>query len=81
FCAAMRSDLDAESPPGHPAAPEVRCLSAGEHADYVYGSAEVVGLMCLRIFLHDNPRDDTQLPTLECGARRLGAAFQNINFL
>lgn len=81
FFAAMRSDLDAESPAGHPAAPGVRCLSAGEHADYVYGSAEVVGLMCLRIFLHDNPRDDAQLPTLECGARRLGAAFQNINFL
>jgi phytoene/squalene synthetase len=48
-------------------------------ARYVYGSAEVVGLMCLRAFLHNERVDDT--PTLESGARALGAAFQKINFL
>lgn len=46
--------------------------------DYVVGSAEVVGLMCLRVFVDgDNTRYDTLLPS----ARRLGAAFQKINFL
>jgi phytoene synthase len=50
---------------------------------YVYGSAEVVGLMCLRVFLAERPeaarlRDYDRLTP---GARRLGAAFQKINFL
>jgi phytoene synthase len=67
-------------------------LSATEHDEesfrrYVYGSAEVVGLMCLRIFLSDAGRDggreysDSELATLEAGARALGAAFQKVNFL
>lgn len=50
---------------------------------YVYGSAEVVGLMCLRCFLaQDGPesRSATYL-RLTPGARRLGAAFQKLNFL
>ena len=46
---------------------------------YVYGSAEVVGLMCLRAFLHGEPVTD--LPRFETGARALGAAFQKVNFL
>jgi phytoene synthase len=46
---------------------------------YVYGSAEVVGLMCLRVFLHGEPVTD--LPRFEAGARALGAAFQKVNFL
>jgi phytoene synthase len=46
---------------------------------YVYGSAEVVGLMCLRVFLHGAPVTD--LPRFEHGARALGAAFQKVNFL
>ncbi|MBX3100430.1 MAG: phytoene/squalene synthase family protein [Salinibacterium sp.] len=46
---------------------------------YVYGSAEVVGLMCLRAFLVDDPVTD--LPRFETGARALGAAFQKVNFL
>lgn len=46
---------------------------------YVYGSAEVVGLMCLRAFLLGERVDD--LPRLETGARALGAAFQKVNFL
>ncbi len=46
---------------------------------YVYGSAEVVGLMCLRAFLLGEPVTD--LPRFETGARALGAAFQKVNFL
>ncbi|HOB57614.1 MAG TPA: phytoene/squalene synthase family protein [Rhodoglobus sp.] len=59
-------------------------LSAKQHDQasferYVYGSAEVVGLMCLRAFvLGENVAD---LPRLETGARALGAAFQKVNFL
>jgi 15-cis-phytoene synthase len=49
---------------------------------YVYGSAEVVGLMCLRAFLAAaapvSPAVDERLVH---GARRLGAAFQKVNFL
>jgi phytoene synthase len=48
---------------------------------YVYGSAEVVGLMCLRIFLIDEPRAEEAFADLRVGARRLGGAFQKINFL
>jgi len=46
---------------------------------YVYGSAEVVGLMCLRAFLVGEDVDDPQ--RFETGARALGAAFQKVNFL
>lgn len=54
---------------------------------YVYGSAEVVGLMCLRVFLAgdragDEGRDRSRdYDRLAPGARRLGAAFQKLNFL
>lgn len=48
---------------------------------YVYGSAEVVGLMCLRAFLHGTDATPTELERFERGARRLGAAFQKVNFL
>jgi phytoene synthase len=46
--------------------------------EYIYGSAEVVGLMCLRVFCEGN---DAQYQELKAPARRLGAAFQKINFL
>jgi phytoene/squalene synthetase len=46
---------------------------------YVFGSAEVVGLMCLRAFLHGEPAVD--VARFETGARALGAAFQKVNFL
>jgi phytoene/squalene synthetase len=46
--------------------------------DYIYGSAEVVGLMCLRIFCEG---DTALFDRLREPARRLGAAFQKINFL
>ena len=45
---------------------------------YIHGSAEVVGLMCLKVFV-DN--DDTLYSALQEGACHLGAAYQKINFL
>ena len=45
---------------------------------YILGSAEVVGLMCLRVFCEG---DQEQYDGLKHQARRLGAAFQKINFL
>ncbi|SED29309.1 Phytoene/squalene synthetase [Nocardioides exalbidus] len=72
FFDSMRMDLDTRS-------------HTQESFDrYVYGSAEVVGLMCLRAFL---AAPDAQGPTtasydeLAPGARRLGAAFQKLNFV
>jgi 15-cis-phytoene synthase len=62
--------------------------------EYIYGSAEVVGLMCLDVFLagpadagaaaHGRPapaRTAVHRQALADGARHLGAAFQKINFL
>jgi phytoene synthase len=69
FFASMRRDLDP--------AP----FTADGVAEYIYGSAEVVGLMCLRSFLQDSPRSPADLAVLEHGARSLGAAFQKVNFL
>ncbi|MBT1708012.1 phytoene/squalene synthase family protein [Fulvivirgaceae bacterium PWU5] len=46
--------------------------------EYILGSAEVVGLMCLRVFCQHN---DTLYQQLKPSAMRLGAAFQKINFL
>lgn len=45
---------------------------------YIYGSAEVVGLMCLRVFCNG---DNALYEQLKAPARSLGAAFQKINFL
>ena len=65
----MRSDLDIK-----------------QHDDaslkaYVYGSAEVIGLLCLDIFLADHPTSASEKQRLQAGAKSLGAAFQKINFL
>lgn len=49
--------------------------------EYVYGSAEVVGLMCLAVFLHGRRMSDAQHARFVRGARALGAAFQKVNFL
>lgn len=46
--------------------------------EYIYGSAEVVGLMCLRVFCEGN---DAAFQRLKGSARRLGSAFQKVNFL
>ena len=48
---------------------------------YVYGSAEVVGLMCLAVFIRDNKPTPAESTILVAGARSLGAAFQKVNFL
>lgn len=53
-------------------------LNIQEFEDYIYGSAEVVGLMCLSIFCDGNKQ---QYESLKDYAKALGAAFQKINFL
>ena len=71
FFASMRMDLDTT-------------VHTPESFDrYVYGSAEVVGLMCLRVFLADGVRLTRagDYDRLAPGAQRLGAAFQKLNFL
>jgi phytoene/squalene synthetase len=45
---------------------------------YIYGSAEVVGLMCLRVFYYNEPE---KYDALVAPARKLGEAFQKVNFL
>lgn len=49
-----------------------------ETDEYVYGSAEVVGLMCLMVFVKGDERGYAELRE---PARKLGAAFQKVNFL
>ncbi len=49
-----------------------------EYEKYIYGSADVVGLMCLRVFVRGN---DTMYEELKDAAMRLGSAFQKVNFL
>lgn len=46
--------------------------------EYIYGSAEVVGLMCLRVFAGG---DNKMYEELKAPAKALGAAFQKVNFL
>jgi phytoene/squalene synthetase len=48
---------------------------------YVYGSAEVIGLMCLQAFIQEKNFAPSELETLRKGAQALGAAFQKVNFL
>jgi 15-cis-phytoene synthase len=48
------------------------------YEEYIYGSAEVVGLMCLRVFTEN---DTMKYDRLRDSACSLGAAFQKINFL
>lgn len=48
------------------------------YEEYIYGSAEVVGLMCLRVFCNG---DKAEFERLKAPARSLGAAFQKVNFL
>jgi phytoene synthase len=49
-----------------------------EYNEYIYGSADVVGLMCLKVFVNG---DDSKYETLKDSAMRLGSAFQKVNFL
>ena len=66
FIQSMRFDL------------EMKQYNREEFDLYVYGSAEVVGLMCLRVFCHQDKERFDQLKGFAC---KLGAAFQKINFL
>lgn len=52
--------------------------SQDEFQQYIYGSADVVGLMCLRIFVQGN---DALYENLKDAAMNLGSAFQKVNFL
>jgi phytoene synthase len=49
-----------------------------EYNEYIYGSADVVGLMCLKVFVNG---DEAKYNELEHSAMRLGSAFQKVNFL
>jgi phytoene/squalene synthetase len=52
-------------------------FTRARYSNYIYGSAEVVGLMCLRVFT----RDESSYHDLVLPARKLGEAFQKVNFL
>jgi len=69
FFAAMRTDL------------LVTTHSADTLEDYIYGSAEVVGLMCLKVFQAMEGAPAGHDEELVLAARSLGAAFQKVNFL
>ncbi len=49
-----------------------------EYNQYIYGSADVVGLMCLKVFVNGN---EDRYNELKDAAMRLGSAFQKVNFL
>lgn len=66
FFTSMRADLSQKS------------FNQAEYEQYIYGSAEVVGLMCLRVFCNG---DEAKYNKLEAGASKLGAAYQKVNFL
>jgi phytoene/squalene synthetase len=53
-------------------------MSNQEYEDYIYGSADVVGLMCLKVFVNG---DKEKYEELKSFAMRLGSAFQKVNFL
>tara|TARA_B100000902_G_scaffold22221_2_gene26816 strand:+ start:2072 stop:2917 length:846 start_codon:yes stop_codon:yes gene_type:complete len=66
FFNSMRMDLNEKS------------HDESSYKKYIYGSAEVVGLMCLYIFIKG---DKKKYSELETSARKLGSAFQKVNFL
>lgn len=49
-----------------------------EYNEYIYGSADVVGLMCLMVFVNG---DENKYNDLKDSAMKLGSAFQKVNFL
>ncbi len=57
---------------------DMSSLNQQEYEKYIYGSAEVVGLMCLSVFLNG---DIQQFNALKPAAKSLGAALQKVNFL
>ncbi|MDC6351916.1 phytoene/squalene synthase family protein [Zeaxanthinibacter sp. PT1] len=67
FMDSMRMDLDKKV-----------YRSEEEFRDYIYGSADVVGLMCLKVFVKG---DEERFQELRSSAMALGSAFQKVNFL
>ena len=67
FLRSMKMDLDKR-----------KYTTSAEINEYIYGSANVVGLMCLKVFCNG---DDMLYRELEEPAARLGSAFQKVNFL
>lgn len=67
FMKSMRLDLH-----------KTKYLTDQEYKDYIYGSADVVGLMCLKVFVNGNPE---KYANLKESAMHLGSAFQKVNFL
>ncbi len=57
---------------------EKQDYNSEDYKKYIYGSAEVVGLMCLKVFCNGNDSDYNELVN---PARSLGEAFQKVNFL
>lgn len=66
FFDSMRTDLTAKA------------FDQTEYETYIYGSAEVIGLLCLKVFVDG---DDAEYDKLAAGARALGSAYQKVNFL
>ena len=67
FMKSMRMDLH-----------KSKYLNIEEYKDYIYGSADVVGLMCLKVF---GKGDKEKYEDLKETAMALGSAFQKVNFL
>jgi phytoene/squalene synthetase len=67
FMASMRADLE-----------KTTYSSFEDYETYIYGSADVVGLMCLKVFVSG---DQAMYDNLKAPAMRLGSAFQKVNFL
>ncbi|EKB49504.1 squalene synthase HpnD [Cecembia lonarensis LW9] len=66
FLKSMEMDLD------------FKTYNDSKYHEYIYGSAEVVGLMCLKVFVEGNQAEYEKLREPAC---KLGAAFQKVNFL
>ena len=67
FLDSMEMDLDEE-----------QSYDTDKYNEYILGSAEVVGLMCLKVFVNG---DEEQYESLKPAAMSLGSAFQKVNFL
>ena len=67
FLKSMRTDLEKQN-----------YNNQKEIDDYIYGSADVVGLMCLKVFVQG---DEERYNNLKESAMKLGSAFQKVNFL
>jgi phytoene/squalene synthetase len=67
FLKSMRADLNKET-----------YDTVEEYNEYIYGSADVVGLMCLKVFVNG---DNEKYESLKEPAMKLGSAFQKVNFL